>query len=35
VADKTAKARQNNFTMTVNLKAPKTEVANTEGQKKR
>lgn len=36
VADKTAKARQNNFTMTVNLKAPKAdEVANNEGRRKK
>lgn len=36
VADRTAKAKQNNFTMTVNLKAPKAEqVSAGEGPKKR
>lgn len=35
VADKTAKTKQNNFTMTVNLKAPKAEeVAPKTGKKK-
>lgn len=36
VADRTAKAKQNNFTMTVNLKAPKAEQASAgQGPKKR
>lgn len=37
VADKTSKAKQNNFTLTVNLKAPKAEevpTAGTSGKKK-
>lgn len=36
VADRTSKAKQNNFTMTVNLKAPKPEEAQaSEGRKKK